>query len=62
MLFRSDKVIMRKLDALVAEFPEVFQCIGETDIDKTYTIPKSRVKYVSREGDPAQRESSQEKR
>lgn len=36
---------MRKLDALVTEFPEVFQCIGKTDIDNTYTMPKSRVKY-----------------
>lgn len=36
---------MKKLDALVTEFPEVFQCIGKTDIDKTYTMSKSRVKY-----------------
>ena len=36
---------MRKLDTLVTEFPEVFQYIGETDIDKTFTMPKSRVKY-----------------
>ena len=36
---------MRKLDALVTEFPDIFQCIGETDIDKTYSLPKSRIKY-----------------
>lgn len=36
---------MRKLDALVTNSPEVFQCIGKTDIDKTYIMPKSRVKY-----------------
>lgn len=36
---------MRKFDALVTAFLEVFQCIGETDIDKTFTMLKSRVKY-----------------
>ena len=36
---------MRKLDALVTEFPDVFRCIGETDIDKTYEMPKSVVTY-----------------
>lgn len=44
-VYTRDKAVMRKLDALVTEFPEVFQCIGETDIDNTYTMPKSRVKY-----------------
>ena len=36
---------MKKLDALVNEFPEVYKCIGETDIDKTYEMPKSAVTY-----------------
>jgi len=36
---------MRKLDALVIEFPEVYRCIGYTDIDKTYEMPKSSVSY-----------------
>ncbi|WP_330362000.1 hypothetical protein [Lachnospira multipara] len=36
---------MRKLDALVNEFPEVYKCIGETDIDKTYSMPKKYVSY-----------------
>lgn len=33
---------MRKLDLLVAEFPE---CIKVTDVDKTYLMPKKYVKY-----------------
>ena len=33
------------LDALVNEFPEVYKCIGETDIDKTYSMPKQYVSY-----------------
>lgn len=36
---------MRQLDALVTEYPDIFKCIGETDIDKTYEMPKSRISY-----------------
>lgn len=52
---------MRKLDTLVTEFPEVFQCIGKTDIGKTYIMPKSRAKNRKREGiSGAKREQSRE--
>jgi len=44
-VYTRDKAVMRKLDSLVTEFPDVFRCIGETDIDRTYLLPKSRVKY-----------------
>ena len=36
---------MKKLDALVTEFPEVYKCIDKTDIDKTYSMPKQYVSY-----------------
>ena len=36
---------MKRLDALVIEFSEVYRCIGYTDIDKTYEMPKSFVSY-----------------
>ena len=36
---------MRKVDALVNEYPETFKCIDETDIDKTYEMPRSVVTY-----------------
>ena len=36
---------MRKVDALVIEYPYTFKCIGETDIDKTYSMPKTRISY-----------------
>ena len=45
VVFTRDKVVIRKLDALVTEFPEVYKCIGETDIDKTYSMPKQYVSY-----------------
>jgi len=44
-LYTRDPAIMRKLDQLVISFPEVYKCIGETDIDKTYEMPKSAVNY-----------------
>ena len=44
-LYTRDPAIMRKIDALVIEFPDIYKCIGETDIDKTYEMPKSSVSY-----------------
>ncbi len=61
-MYIRDKADMRKLDALVTEFSDVFHFIGETDIDKTYTMPKSHVKYRKPKRISGKRESSQEKR
>ena len=36
---------MRKVDALVIEFPEVYKCIKATEYDKTYEMPKSFISY-----------------
>ena len=44
-LYTRDPAVIRKVDALVIEFPDAFKCIGETDIDKTYEMPKSVVTY-----------------
>lgn len=45
VVFTRDKAVIRKLDSLVNEFPEVYKCIGETDIDKTYSMSKQYVSY-----------------
>ena len=45
VVFTRDKAVIRKLDSLVNEFPEVYKCIGETYIDKTYSMPKKYVSY-----------------
>lgn len=45
VVFTRDKSVMRKLDALVTEFPEVYKCLKVTDIDKTYSMPKKYVSY-----------------
>ena len=44
-VYTRDPAVMRKLYALVIEFPEVYKCIGATDIDKTYEMPKLSVTY-----------------
>lgn len=44
-VYTRDPAVMRKLDQLVISFPEVYKCIGETDIDKIYEMPKSAVNY-----------------
>lgn len=44
-VYTLDPAVVRKLDQLVISFPEVYKCIGETDIDKTYEMPKSAVNY-----------------
>ena len=36
---------MRKLNALVNDYHDAFKCVGETDIDKTYELPKSTITY-----------------
>ncbi len=45
-LYTCDNAVMRKLDALsVTEYPEICKCIKETDISKTYSMPKQCVNY-----------------
>ena len=44
-VYTRDRAVMRKLDSLVTEYSEVYRCVGITDIDKTYEIPKSYICY-----------------
>ena len=44
-LYTRDPAVMRKVDALVIEYPDIYKCLGETDIDKTYEMPKSFISY-----------------
>lgn len=44
-VYTRDKTVMRRLDALVIDFPDYYRLIGEKDIDKTYEMPKSFVSY-----------------
>ena len=44
-VYTRDKSVMRKLDRLVADYPDSYKMLKQTDIDKTYSMPKSYVTY-----------------
>ena len=44
-VYTRDKAVMRKLDRLVEAYPESYRLVDQTDIDKTYSMPKSYVNY-----------------
>lgn len=44
-VYTRDKAVMRKLDRLVEAYPESYRLLEQTDIDKTYSMPKSFVNY-----------------
>ena len=44
-VYTRDKSVMRKLDRLVADYPDIYKLLRQTDIDKTYSMPKSYVTY-----------------
>jgi hypothetical protein len=44
-VYTRDKAVMRKLDTLVNEYPDVYKLISETEYDRIYEMPKSNVNY-----------------
>ena len=44
-VYTRDKSVMRRLDRLVADYPDSYKLINQTDIDKTYSMPKTYVTY-----------------
>ena len=44
-VYTRDKSVMRRLDRLVADYPESYKLLNQTEIDKTYSMPKSFVTY-----------------
>lgn len=44
-LYTRDKAVMRKLDALVAGFPDIYRQTGQDEVSKTYFFPKTYVSY-----------------
>ncbi len=56
-LYSSNPAWIRKMDALVKEFPDVFRVKRQTEISKTYQFPKKYVRIGKpRELSRAQRE------
>ncbi len=44
-IYTRDKVVMRKLDTLVADFPNTYKLMKQDEVSKTYSFPKSYVSY-----------------
>ncbi len=44
-VYTRDKAVMRKLDTLVADFPDTYKLLGQDEVSKTYSFPKSYVSY-----------------
>ena len=44
-LYTRDKAVMRKLDTLVTDFPDIYKLIEKDEISKTYSFPKSYISY-----------------
>ncbi len=44
-LYTRDPTIMREVDSLVIGYPDVFKCVAETNIDKTYEMPKTAISF-----------------
>lgn len=45
VIYTRDPAIIRHLDSLANAFPEIYHCVVETDIDKTYEVPKQYINY-----------------
>ena len=44
-LYTRDKAVMRKLDTLVADFPDTYSLMEQDEVSKTYFFPKSYISY-----------------
>ena len=52
-VYTRDKSVMRRLDRLVADYPESYKLLNQTEIDKTYSMPNNENKqksHLMREG------------
>jgi hypothetical protein len=60
-MYTRDKAVIRQMDALAKRFPDLYKQTGKTDLDKTYSFPKSCVSYRKpRKISEAKREQARE--
>ena len=45
VIYTRDPAVMRQLDKLVKDFPQIFYLDKQTDMDKTYSMAKTCVTY-----------------
>ena len=61
-IYTRDPTVMKEVDSLVIGYPDVFQCVAKSDIDKTYEMPKTDVSYRKpRQLSENQREGARER-
>jgi len=61
-VYTRDKVVMRKLDTLVANYPDTYKLTKQDEISKTYSFPKSYIGYCKpRKLTEEQRKKAQER-
>lgn len=61
VIYTRDPAVIRQMDALVERFPDLYKQTGQTDLDKTYSFPKSCVSYRKpRKVGDAKREQARE--
>ena len=44
-VYTRDKAVMRKLDTLVADFPDTYSLTEQDEVSKTYSFPKAYIVY-----------------
>lgn len=44
-VYTRDKAVMRKLNMLVANFPDTYSLMEQDEVSKTYSFPKSYISY-----------------
>lgn len=44
-LYTRDRGVMKKMDELVSKYPDIYQIIKETEIDKEYSFTKNCIRY-----------------
>lgn len=44
-VYTASKTVMRKLDKLVEQYPQYYRLTEQTEVSKTYSMPKSYVSY-----------------
>lgn len=61
-VYTRDRTVMRKLDALVDGYPDIYKQTGQDEVSKTYSFPKTYVSYRKpRKLSEEQREQAREK-
>ena len=60
-VYTSDPVFIRKMDGLVRTSPHLYKVVGETEISKTYEMPKNFLTFRRKEMSAERRKAASER-